>query len=141
RAAADLVDLAHQLVEEVGGWLRGAQHREREHPGAPDLAGGFGEWHQAALSRGAASKAIGPSGRPSRNCRTSGSSLAYRACGVPEKTIPPLANTSARSAISRLSRTWWVTTMLVRPSVWLRREIRPMITPIAIGSRQVSGSS
>src|SRR5690606_26770998 len=138
RAAADLVDLAHQLGEEVRGRLRRAQHRQREHARAADGAGGIGEGHQAALSRGAASNAIGPSGSPSRNWRTSGSWLACSSSGAPENTIRPLASTSARSAIARLSRTWWVTTMLVRPRVWLRREIRPMITPIAIGSSPVS---
>src|SRR5690606_40709543 len=68
----------------------------------------------AASVRRALSKAIGPSGSPRRNWRTSGSWLACSSSGVPSKTMPPLAITIARSAIGRVSCTWWVTMMLVR---------------------------
>src|SRR5690606_33403006 len=148
RARADLVDLAHQFGEEVAGRLRRAQHREREQAGAAERAGGGNEGHQAAstrrvaaLSYGRLSKGMGPSGWPSRNWRISGSPLACSSAGGPANTMRPLAITSARSATGRVSCTWWLTMMLVRPRLALRRETRFMITPLAIGSRPVSGSS
>src|SRR5690606_7708079 len=141
RARADLVDLAHQLGEEVAGRLRRAQHREREQAGAAERAGGGDEGHQAAstrraaLSNGRLSNGMGPSGWPSRNWRISGSPLACSSAGVPENTMRPLAITSAWSATGRVSCTWWLTMMLVMPRLSLRRETRFMITPLAIGSR------
>ena len=53
----------------------------------------------------------------------------------------PLAMTTAWSQTGRVSRTWWLTTMQVSPRVWLSRRSRLMITPLAIGSSPVSGSS
>src|SRR5690606_31321558 len=141
-ARADLVDLAQQLGEEVRGRLRRAQHRQREQAGAAERAGGGDERHHAVSRlRSAVSKAIGPSGSPRRNCSTSGSVVASSSAGVPENTIRPLAITIARSATGSVSCTWWVTMMLVSPRLSLSRAIRLMITPDAIGSRPVSGSS
>src|SRR5690606_12083195 len=143
RARADLVDLAHQLGEEVAGRLRRAQHLQREQAGAAERAGGGDEGHQAASTRRLAvlSKGIGPSGSPSRNCRTSGSTEDCSSAGLPANTIRPFAITSARSATGRVSCTWWLTMMLVRPRLALSRATRFMITPLAIGSSPVSGSS
>src|SRR5690606_30210733 len=155
RARADLVDLAQQLGEEIGGGPGGAEHRQREQAGAAQRAGAGDEGHQRGSPVGACtdaaagevraaeagSKAIGPSGSPRRNWRSRGSSLASSSAGVPAKTMPRLAVTSTWSAIGRVSRTWWLTMMLVSPSVALRREIRLMMTPEAIGSSPVSGSS
>src|SRR5690606_26301261 len=102
----------------------GMLHTELAAEGAgmrlPPPAGGGGEGgdrrhaHAASL-RGALSKAIGPSGSPRRNWRTSGSCVAWSWSGVPSNTIPPLASTTARSAMGRVSCTWWVTIRLVRP--------------------------
>src|SRR5690606_21257018 len=118
RAGTNLVDLAHELAEQVRGRARGTQHRQGEQAGPADRAHGGGEGHQAASAlRATASKGIGPSGSPSRNCRTSGSAVACSSSGVPEKTIEPLAMTIAWSATGRVSCTWWVTTMLVSPRV------------------------
>src|SRR3546814_228601 len=108
---------------------------------AGEGAGSDAHGTHAARSRSAVSNAIGPSGSPRRNCSTSGSPVASSSDGVPENTIFPLAITIARSATGSVSCTWWVTMMLVRPRLSLRREIRLMITPDAIGSSPVSGSS
>src|SRR5690606_38676292 len=133
RARADLVDLADELGEEVAGRRRGAEHRKREHPGAAERAGCGNERHQAASTRRAAvSKGMGPSGSPRRNCCTSGSDEACSSAGVPLNTMRPLAITSARSATGRVSCTWWLTMMLVRPRLSLSRATRFMITPLAM---------
>src|SRR5690606_18705501 len=113
RAGADLVDLTHQLGEEIAGRQRAAQHGQREQAGTAQRADRGSERHQAVLARGAASNGIGPSGSPCRNWRTSGSLLACSASGVPAKTMPPLAITTAWSQIGRVSWTWWLTMMLV----------------------------
>ncbi|KAG1271280.1 hypothetical protein G6F66_013613 [Rhizopus arrhizus] len=141
RARADLVDLAGQLGQEITRGQRTAQHGQREQAGAAQRTGGLHERHQATLARGAASNGMGPSGWPCRNCRSSGSWLDCSASGVPWNTMPPLAMAITWSQIGRVSCTWWLTMMLVRPRLWLRRWIRLMITPEAIGSSPVSGSS
>ena len=73
--------------------------------------------------------------------KSSGSVLACSASGAPSNMMVPLAMTTAWSQTGRVSRTWWLTTMQVRPKVWLSRRSRLMITPLAIGSSPVSGSS
>jgi len=55
--------------------------------------------------------------------------------------MPPLAIAITWSQIGRVSCTWWLTMTLVSPRLWFRRWIRLMITPEAIGSSPVSGSS
>src|SRR5690606_10325077 len=106
-ARADLVDLAHQLAPEDGGRARGAQHGQREQPAAAERADGFGDRAHAASVRGAVAmtNGIGPSARPSRNWRSSGSSLACRPSGVPSNTIRPLAITTTWSATGSVSWT------------------------------------
>src|SRR5690606_35035131 len=132
-----------QLAAEGPGMLHTALAAEGPGIGlSPAAAGGWGAGDRriayAAYLRGARSKAIRPRGSPRRNWRTGGSCVAWSWSGVPSNTLPPLASTTARSAMGRVSCTWWVTIRLVRPRRSLSSETRFMITPEAIGSSPVS---
>ena len=75
------------------------------------------------------------------NWRTSSLSLPATSFGEPLAMMRPPESRWQQSATAVISRTSCDTTMLVTPSVSLRRRMSRSTTPIEIGSRPTKGSS